>query len=443
MTQSEAESRTRSPTLTMEQLLRDLTPLNRVVCSSDYDRTIEYLKERLPVTEIAYTAADEYNGWVIPPKWDVLESKIVRDGKVVYDGTWHPLATMALSAPFRGRVSLQELKAHLHYDHRYDDAIPFHFRQLFRSWERTWGFCVPRRLYDSLEEGDYEVIIETREEPGILRMLEWELPGEVEDAFVFGTNLDHPGVANDGLSGVAVGVELFKELARRPRKFTYRLVLTQGIIGSEYYLGKQGRARRERLREGVMLEMIGSRTQLALQYSRAGDGVLEGAIGEVLRETGVDHRTGGFEEILLNDEYIWEAYGVPMASLTRFPYPEYHTDKDSVAAISFEGLQQAVNVLLGAIERMESTPLIYKRFEGNVCLSNPKYDLYVDPGQVAFGDQPDEHRRRMRLLMDTIPALTRPVSVRQLAQTVGLSEEDVAAYVERWREKGLVELWPT
>lgn len=428
--------------LTMEQLLADLTPLNRVMCSTDYDRTIEYLKAALPVTEIAYTSRDQYNGWVIPPKWDVVQATISKDGRLVYDGTWHPMATMALSTPFNGRVSLSELRQHLHYDHRFDDAIPFHFRQLFRSWDRTWGFCVPRTLYDSLENGDYDVVIETREEPGVLRMLEWNLPGEVEETYVFGANLDHPGVANDGLSGVAVGVELFQELAREPRRFSYRLVLAQGIMGSEYYLGRQNQQRRQQLREGVMLEMIGSPTQLALQYSRSGNGNLESAIASVLETSGVDHRTGGFEEIVLNDEYIWEAYGVPMAALTRFPYPEYHTDKDNLALMSGEHLREAVRVLLDAIEIVEATPLVYKRFEGNICLSNPQYDLYVDPGQVAFGDTHDEHRRRMRLLMDTLPSHSYPVSVRQLAQLVGLPELDVAAYLERWRAKGLLEFRP-
>lgn len=426
----------------MRKLLQDLTPLNRVVSSTDYDRTIEYLKAELPVKEYVYRPEDEYNGWVIPPKWDVIESKIMKDGRVVYDGKWHPMATMALSTSFRGRVTLEELRTHLHFDHRYEDAIPFHFRQLFRSWDRTWGFCVPKRLYDSLADGEYDVVIETKEAPGELRMLEWDLPGEVEEAYVFGANLDHPGVANDGLSGVAVGVELFKWLAKQPRRFSYRLVLTQGIIGSEYYLGRQDPARRAQILEGVMLEMIGSPTQLALQYSRSGNGNLEEAIAAALVNRRVDHRTGAFEEIVLNDEYVWEAYGIPMASLTRFPYPEYHTDKDNLALMSWTNLQEAVDVLSEAIEVVESTALIYKRFSGNVCLSNPAYDLYVDPGQVAFGDQPDERRRRLRLLMDTIPALDRAVSVRQLAAMVGLDVQVVAEYVGRWAEKGLVEFKP-
>jgi aminopeptidase-like protein len=426
----------------MMQILTDLTPLNRVMCSSDFDRTVDDLLGRLPFREIRYEAEDDYNGWVIPPKWDVVEARIVREGRTIYDGTWHPMAVMALSTPFRGTVDRDELRRHLHFDHRYDDAIPFHFRQLFRSWDRTWGFCVPRTFYDALEEGTYDVVIETAEAPGYLRMLEWEIPGELDETIVFGTNLDHPGVANDGLSGVVVGIELFRRLATRPRNFTYRLVLPQGIIGSEYYLGRQDPQRRARILEGVMLEMIGSPTPLALQYSRGARGNLEHAIAEALTAAGADHRTGGFEEVVLNDEYVWEAYGIPMAALTRFPYPEYHTDRDDVSLMSEERLQEAVAVLLAAIDAVESTPLVYKRFEGNVCLSNPRYDLYVDPGQVAFGDGPDETRRRMRLLMDTIPTLTRPVSVRQLAQTVGLAEGTVAAYLARWRDKGLIELRP-
>jgi|ADGO01.1.fsa_nt_gi Uncharacterized protein conserved in bacteria with an aminopeptidase-like domain len=203
----------------MMQILADLTPLNRVVCSDDYDKTIEYMKKVLPFEELSFSHDEAYNGWVIPPKWNVREAKILRNGKVIYDGTWHPMAVIALSSPFRGKVSREELRQHLHYDHRYDDSIPFHFRQLFRSWNRDWGFCVPKRFYDALEPGDYEVIIDTDESPGTLRMLEFTLPGRVEETIVFGTNLDHPGVSNDGLAGVVVGIELFRRLAKRSTNF--------------------------------------------------------------------------------------------------------------------------------------------------------------------------------------------------------------------------------
>jgi aminopeptidase-like protein len=424
----------------MMRILEDLAPLNRMVCSSDYDRTIEYLRRVLPFDVIEYRAADEYNGWVIPPKWDVKEAKIRRGGQVVYDGTSHPLAVIALSAPFRGRVDREGLRKHLHYDHRHADSIPFHFRQTYRTWNRDWGFCVPRTLYEGLDPGEYDVVVETDESEGTLRMLELTHPGVSDEAIVFGANLDHPGVANDGMAGVVVGVELFRRLAGRKTKFTYRLVLSQGIIGSEYYLGKQPASRRRKMSEGVFLEMLGSDTQLAFQASRDGRSNIEYAMARALEESGVSYRTGPFESIILNDEYIWEAYGIPMASLSRFPYPEYHSSRDDVSIMKEAHLTDAVDVLERAVGILEASRLIVRRFQGNVCLSNPRYDLYVDVGQVAFGEVASDEQRRMRLLMDLVPTLDRPITSRALAERVGLPEEKVLAYLGRWEEKGLVEI---
>ncbi len=222
----------------MMDLLRDLTPLNRVMCSSDYDRTVDYLRELLPMAVVEYPDADEHNGWVIPPKWDVLEATICRNGEIVYEGTKHPLGVIALSAPFEGRVTLDKLKEHLHYDHRYGDSLTFHFRQQFRSWDRDWGFCVPKDLYDRLEPGEYDVRILTREAPGVLKVLVGTHPGSLPHTVVLYANLDHPGVANDGLAGVAVGFEVLRRLQTHPTKYTYKLVIGPGIIGTEYYLGK-------------------------------------------------------------------------------------------------------------------------------------------------------------------------------------------------------------
>src|SRR5690554_3299627 len=384
--------------ISMMKLLEDLTPLNRVICSSDYDRTIHYMQNILPFRETTYSPGSDYNGWVIPPSWDVTRAHIAYNGQTIYDGLHHPMAVMALSAPYEGRVDREELRRHLHYDHRYPDAIPFHFRQLFRSYQRDWGFCVPRTFYDNLEEGEYDVLIETLEGPGTLRVLDYTIQGRSSHTIVFGANLDHPGVANDGLAGVAVGVSLFDKLRQSAQKpnFSYRLVLAPGIIGNEYYLGHLDEAERGKILEGVMLEMLGSPTELNLQFSRQALANIEQMLAQVLKAKSAKHRTGEFASALINDEYIWEAYGIPMASLSRFPYPEYHTDLDNFFLMDPDALEEAVDVLIEAIDVLESSAIVSKRFVGNICLSHPKYDLYIDPGQIAFGDIPDAERRGMR-----------------------------------------------
>ena len=424
----------------MMKILKDLTPLNRVVCSSDYDRTIVYLREVLPFKVIEYSAGDEYNGWIIPPKWDVKEAKIIKDGRVIYDGKWHALAVISLSRSFRGKVGLEELKKHLHYDHRYDDSITFHFRQLFRSWSRDWGFCVPKTFYDALKEGEYDVIIETEESDGILKILECTHRGSLDETFIFGANLDHPGVANDGLAGSVVGIELFKRLSSKRTKFSYKLALVQGIIGSEYYLGKMQQAEREKILEGVFLEMLGSRTQLALQESMDGKSNMEYAIAKALASLGTSCRTGTFESIIINDEYIWEAYGIPMASLSRMPYPEYHSERDNLSIMSERSLNEAVEALEKAVNILESSSLVYKKFNGNICLSNPRYDLYIDPGQIAFGDAVNDETRKMRYLMDMVPTLDKPVTTRWIADKIALPESAVVEYLQKWADRGLLDI---
>ncbi len=425
---------------TMMQILRDLTPLNRAVCSLGYDQAVDYLREELSFRVISVPGSIEHNGWVIPPSWDVEEARIIKDDRTVYDGAAHPRGVIGLSKSFSGTVSLEELMRHLHYDHRHDDSIPFHYRQQFRSWSRDWGFCMPKRIYDQLLPGDYEVVIRTEEAPGAVKILEYQHQGTLDFTIILGGNLDHAGAANDGLAGCVVGLEVLRRLRDRKTKFTYSLVLSPGIIGSELYLAGLSPSERSRILEGIFLEMLGSATPLAVQESRQSMVSALHALKASLDRMGLPYRTGPFESIIVNDEYVWENYGIPMLSLSRFPYPEYHSSRDSVDIIKESSLQEAVDALIGAVDRLEASPMVLKKFEGNICLSNPRYDLYVDYGQIALGDTGSDQRRRMRCLMDFVPALDRPVSVKAVADHVGLPEKDTLEYLQRWADKGLIDL---
>jgi aminopeptidase-like protein len=382
----------------MLKIIKDLTPLNRVFCSMDYDKAIEYLQKHLPFKVMEF--AEGCNGWVIPPKWDVKDAVIKRNGEIIFDGTRHPLNVIGLSTSFNGKVNLDELKKHLHYHNKYD-AIPYHYSQSYNSWQRDWGFCVTQRFYDSLEPGEYEVTIETEESEGTLKTCEYTHKGEFDETFVFVAHLDHPGMANDDLAGCAVGIELFKRLPKT--KYTYKLLLVQEIIGSELYLSKAN----DNFIGGVFLEMLGSRTPLILQESYIGSCFDFGRI-----------KKGEFGNVVGNDEVVWEAHGIPMDSLSRFPYPEYHTSLDNASIISEESLEEAVQLLLNTVGRLEKTKIVFKKFTGYPCLS--RYGLYV--GMES----------KLRSLMEFIPMMSKPMTVSQLADKFNLSEEEVLEYLGKW-----------
>ena len=85
----------------MYRLIKDLTNLNRVFCSSDYDKTIKYLKKILRFKVKIFANKSQVNGWVIPPKWDVKEAKIFKQGKLLYDASKNPLSLISLSKKFK------------------------------------------------------------------------------------------------------------------------------------------------------------------------------------------------------------------------------------------------------------------------------------------------------------------------------------------------------
>ena len=420
------------------QIINDLTPLNRVFCSSDYYKTIDYLCNILPFKIHSYTPDQEHNGWVIPPKWDFNEGKIIKDGNVIYDAADHPLKLIALSLPFEGVMARDELKKHLHYDARYKDAIPYHFRQLYRSWERDWGFCVPKSFYDSLEPGEYEVIIRTKEAEGELKVLEYTHEGKLDYTILLAAHLDHPGMANDDLSGCAVGVEVMRRLKNKKTKFSYSLLLHQEIIGAEYYLAHN---RDNSILEGLFLEMLGTDTQPGLQSAPWGMTNIELFLKQAMNDAEIEYRHESYGDIVVNGEYIFAGYDIPVSSFSRYPYPEYHTSRDNPDIISEKSLEESVNLIMDAIDRLENDPLIIKNYEGNICVSNPDYDLYVDPGQPAFGSvNYDTEINKMRKLMELMPSIKYPISCGLLSELFSIDTVLFEEYIKRWDEKGLLEL---
>lgn len=424
------------PSLLARKIIDDLWLKNRNFCSSDYDACLDYFKTILPFHIHEYRCKGNDQGWVIPPKCDIIKATIAFEGREIFSAKT-PLEIIGLSAPFKGKVSLAELKRHLHYDKRFPDAVPYHFRQNYRPWDRDWGFCVTQHFYDALQEGMYDIEILTKESEGYLRVAEVVKKGKTPYGFAFVAHLDHAGMANDDLAGVAVGVDLINRLSKRETKFTYRLILVQEIIGSFFYLKYH---HDPHVIESCFLEMLGSATPLALQASHQGKSHLEHAIEKVLIKKRIAHRTGKFREIICNDEVVWESMGIPMASLSRFPYAQYHSDKDNPSIISDAALEESISVLEQTIDTLDKSVLVCKHFMGVVGLSNPDYGLYVDPGQPAFNIFADANQQKLRQLMDLMPLIPPHIFAEQLSEQLGLPVQDVIAYLKQWQDKQLLAL---
>lgn len=437
----------------MKQLISEISPLRLAPNSAGLDKCIQILQEELPCTIHEFKDGTEVNGWIVPKKWEVLEAKIRKtNGNVIYDGMEHTLAVIGYSQSFVGRISATELKKHLFYTEVFDDALVYHCDLFYKPFRKEWGFSVPKRFYNSIGEGEYDVELRTSFEEGTMKIAEYVLEGDSCNSIVFNAHNCHAFCCNDDLSGVVVGVEVMRRLSKLTRRhFAYRLIIAPEHYGSIFYLSRLNDEEISNIKWGIFLEMLGNDNKLSLQRSFIGTSLMDRALSNALQWVAGDWWTAPFRKIVGNDETCWEAagYEIPFPSLSRSDgkshFPEYHTSYDCPELINEVRLEEAVRVVLEAMYILENDSIMKRKFKGLVALSHPRYDLYK-----PFADPSEPDRRtisQMQIkwnhLMDCIPRyFDGQTRILEIAERHSISFRSVFEYVKEFEAKGLIELKP-
>ncbi len=436
----------------MMEIIRDLSPLRMAPNSSGADECARILKEELPFEVHEFLGGAEVNGWVCPMKWDpkvgtIFDSK----NNLIYDGMWHPLAIIGYSQSFKGEILGSELKKHLFYPDAFDDALVYHCDLFYKPFRKEWGFSVTKNFFNSINDKDfYSINLETIFEQGTMKVLEYNLPGDTTDTIIMNAHNCHAFCCNDDLSGVAVGIEIIRELSKlKHRRYTYKLIIGPEHFGSIFYLNKLPDAELEKLKCGVFLEMLGHGGCLALQRTFVGNTILDKAFINVLKHSGKKWRTDLFRKIVGNDETCWEGagYEIPFASISRSlgkgHFPEYHTSKDSPDIIDIDMMNGSVQITLGAFDIIEKNAVISRNFKGLVALSNPKFNLYK-----PFYDPSEPDRKiisddafKWNYLMDCLPRyFNEDIMIIEISERHEISFSMIYNYVIEFELKDLIKI---
>lgn len=412
-------------------ILEEISSLPRHLNSPSLDYSAKVLADAYSLETIILTQDDEVNGWVIPPKYHVIKAYIAdMDGNIVYNGLDSSLAVISYSSPINRIIDRDVLLEHCFTDIRYPDAIPYHFRQSYRPWDRTWGFCMTEKDKEKLVEDRYEIVIETEEGECELKVLRGRIQGKSDLTFTLCAHLDHPGLVNDDLTGVMVCCELFEKLSSLSLNYSIEILIVPEIIGSELYLNKYGQPF-----QGLFIESVGRKDEFKLQQSLCGNTIFEKIFQQNFADivSIVPYRT-----VYGNDEGNFESYSCPMASLTRGIFHGYHSSFDSLSAIEVSSLESCVELLEKVLILLQDEIMIEKHFRGNICLSNPAYNLYIDPGQPAFENVSD--LTYLRKIMDTLPSLPKFYPLKELCLSCDCSIGEALDYLLLWQQKNLLTL---
>ncbi|MGB6992983.1 MAG: DUF4910 domain-containing protein [Thermoanaerobaculia bacterium] len=337
----------------MRRLMTELFPICRSITGDGVRRTLEIVRRLVPLEVIEVPSGTAVFDWTVPDEWNIRDAYIKGpDGEKVVDFGEHNLHVVGYSVPIRQTMPLDELEKHLHSLPEQPELIPYRTSY----YNEIWGFCLSHARRASLEEGEYEVVIDSSLEPGHLTYGELVLPGEREEEILISCHVCHPSLANDNLSGLAVAVFLAKALEAAERRFTYRFLFIPGTIGSITWLARNEETS-QRIRAGLVAANLGDPGSFHYKRSRQGDTEIDRAVQVALRDTGEEYRVEDFVPFGYDErQYCSPGFDLAVGSLTRTPwgqYPEYHTSADNLELVTDDSLQGSLEMYLEVVQILE------------------------------------------------------------------------------------------
>lgn len=372
----------------MYALVEELYPICRSITGDGVRETLARIERQLPApmvrTEVA--SGTPVLDWTVPREWNIRDAWIAdASGARVIDFHASNLHVVNYSVPVRARMSLAELRPHLHTLPDHPDWIPYRTSY----YAETWGFCLRQRQLDAMADGDYDVCIDATLAPGHLSYGELILPGESPDEVLLSTHVCHPSLCNDNLSSIAVAAALARELAARPRRrWTYRFVFAPGTIGAITWLA-QHRDVVPRIRAGLTLTCLGSAHPFTYKQTIAGDREIDRAAALVLQDRDPGDQVIGFFPYGYDErQYNSPGFRAPVGSLMRGRhgmFPEYHTSADDLTLVSPERLAESLAAVRGIVDVLEGN----RRYRNLAPHGEPqlgKRGLYRATGGTAIPD---------------------------------------------------------
>jgi aminopeptidase-like protein len=316
-------------------LVEELYPICRSLTGDGVRETLRILRRYLPLEIVEVPTGTPVLDWTVPKEWNIRDAWIKnRRGERVVDFRRSNLHVVSYSVPVHKRLSLTELRPHLHTLPEHPDWIPYRTSY----YDETWGFCLTQNHLDALPEDEYEVRIDSTTEPGSLTYGELVLPGESTDEMLVSAHVCHPSLCDDNLSGVAVATLLARHLASHAsRRLTYRFLFAPGTIGAITWLARN-RERVSLIRHGLTLTCLGDEHPFTYKRTLRGDAEIDRAVDYVLRTCGRPHEIIDFFPYGYDErQYNSPGFRLPVGSLMRGRhgrFPEYHTSADDLTFVS-------------------------------------------------------------------------------------------------------------
>jgi len=415
-------------------LAQRLWKINRSITGEGVRETLSILKDIIPSLKIhSVPTGTPVFDWTVPNEWKVTDAYIVTpDGEKICKFADNNLHLLGYSIPFKGRMSLSELKNHLYTLPEQPDAIPY----ITSYYKERWGFCLTHEQYESLVEGDYEVYIESELFQGELNYGELLIKGQSEKEIFLSTYICHPSMANNELSGPTVVTFLAKWLSEQSNlRYSYRIIFIPETIGSITYLNFNYKQMKERVAAGFNVTCVGDDRAYSYVPSRDGNTISDQVALHVLKWTDAEFvKYSWFDRGSDERQYCAPGIDLPIASIVRTKYgkyPEYHTSLDDLeTVVTPSGLDGGYWAIRRAIDALEHNKNYIVSVLGEPQMG--KRGLYPTLSTKKSGAE-------VRLMMDFISLCDGKTSLLNIADKLNVPIWDLYDLCDKLEKHNLLE----
>jgi len=337
----------------LHRFAAELFPICRSITGNGIRQTLAIIGRRIPLKILEVPTGTPVFDWSVPKEWNIQDAYIkAPNGRRVIDFQASNLHVLNYSTPVHATMPLSELKPHLHTIPEHPDWIPYRTSY----YKEDWGFCLSHREMLSLQDGDYEVCIDSTLENGHLTYGECYLPGRSNEEVMISCHACHPSLANDNLSGLTVATFLADSLCRCDLRYSYRFLFIPGTIGAITWLARNQEMIRH-IRHGLVLTCIGDKGRFHYKKSRQGDAEIDRVAAHVLKHDGDSHEILEFSPYGYDErQYCSPGFNLAVGCLMRSvwgSFPEYHTSADNLAFIQPERLADSLRVCSAIVDVLE------------------------------------------------------------------------------------------
>jgi aminopeptidase-like protein len=338
----------------IHQLISQLYPICRSITGDGVRETLHMLQQFIPLELHEVPTGTPVFDWIVPKEWNIHDAYVLNpQGKKVIDFQKSNLHILNYSIPIDRQMPLSELKEHLFSMPDRPDWVPYRTSY----YQENWGFCLSHHELEQLEDGEYQVYINSSLAAGSLTYGEYYIQGETSEEILFSCHVCHPSLCNDNLSGIGLATFLAKQITAKPHRYSYRFLFVPGTIGSITWLSLN-QHKVERIKHGLVISGVGDAGKSTYKKSRRGDAEIDRAVTHILKHSGQEYAIEDFSPYGYDErQYCSPGFNLAVGSLTRTPfncYPEYHTSADNLDFIHPTNLADSLEKYLAVINILEN-----------------------------------------------------------------------------------------